>query len=206
MKRAILGALLAALIPGTLSACSSDDGGDDASAPTKTVTVTAEPDPEPLTLTTENVRTKACFDDPAPADVAWLDVQWQAHVDLDEFSFELTGAKGVTQVGSAETVPPVNFGGRIGFSGEVTWEGHRKYLANNVSDITGSNIESADLKTPIEGETGLVILHLRFDPKVLGTEKGGRLAGVKASYTTVEGEEGEVRVDSPHVIRAGDCP
>jgi len=207
MKRAILGAVLAALVPATLAACSSDDDeeGDAASGPTETVTVTAEPDLQPLILTTETVRNVACFDDPTPVDIAWFAAQWQANVDLGGISFELTGAEGVRQIGSAETVPPVNFGGRIDFDGDATWAGHRRFLQKNVSSVRGYDVESVDFWSPTAGQTGLVVLHLRFDPSVLGSERGGRIEGVRAAFTTLDGEEGEVTVETPRVLRAGDC-
>lgn len=204
MNRATLGALvLVPLIPALLAGCSSDDD-DPGADPAATVTVTDTLEPDPLELATDTVRGTACLGDPELPDLAWFDVQWRANVDLEEFAFALVGAEGVRQVGSAETVPPVNFGGRIDFAGDATWEGHHAVLAK-ARGLRGTEVESADFWSPTAGETGLAVLHLRFDPKVLRSEKGGRIGGVRATYTSADGAQGEVEVDVPLRLRAGDC-
>lgn len=194
MNRATLGALLAALLSTTLSACSDD--GDDPAAPTETVTVTASPDAAPLELTSDTVRDTACLGDPALPDLAWFAAQWRADVDLEELAFELVGGRGVEQVGAAETVPPVNYGGAIAFDGTATWAGRRELLAS-VRTLRGEDVQPADEISPAAGQTGLVVLRLRFDREVLGSAEGGRIEGVRATYTTLDGVEGEVEVDTP---------
>lgn len=201
MNRAILGALLAALITATLSACSSDDDdGGGSTAPTETVTVEAEADP--LVLRTDNIRTTHCWDDEPPGELAWYDVQWRAGVDLEEFSFSLTGAEGVRLVGAPKTVPPVNFGGRIDYSGTSTWEPHKR-LIRRANAVNGFNLDSVDFWSPLAGETGLLVMHLRFDPDALASAAGARLGGVSAAYTTADGETGEASVDTRNVFRTG---
>lgn len=204
MSRAISGAVLAALIPAVLSACSSDSEGNDEPAASATVTVTATPDPEPLTLIAEAIESTHCFTDGPPGDLAWYGLQWKANADLDEFSFEITGGEGVTQVGSAKTVPPVNFGGRIDTGGTSTWDGHRKFVRESPF-LMGENLDSADFWSPTAGQTGLVVLRLRFDPDVLATEKGGRFDGLRAIYTTQDGETGEAHVETEQIFRIGAC-
>ncbi|MDP3894003.1 hypothetical protein [Nocardioides sp.] len=162
------------------------------------------PAPEPLTLSHPAGEGAICFADRAPADMAWYDVRWRANVDLQEFSFEISGAEGVTQVGAARTVPPRNFGGRIDASGIVSWKDHPQVLRRN-PHLSGGAVESTLARHPIAGETGMVVLRLRMDPDVLATDAGARFDGVHATYTTGDGEQGQTQVATQQVFKTGRC-
>ena len=208
----VLTALLA------LGACSGSSGADEPDAAPRSAAPTSEPPAsesaagEPaagetvakpaLALITGSVKSRSCFTREVPRDLAWFDVQWKAREDLDEFSFDLVGADGVSTKGSGFVVPPVNFGGRIHLSGSATWEGWRKAVDSRL--VTVFEADPVVFWSPAKGQTGLLVLHLVFDQEALRTG-GASFDGIKATYTTADGETGEVTVDTRQRFAAGDA-
>ncbi|WP_168929495.1 hypothetical protein [Nocardioides sp. GY 10113] len=43
----------------------------------------------------------------------------------------------------------------------------------------------------------MIVLHLRLDPKVMATKDGASFDGIKATYTTDDGESGEFIAPDP---------
>lgn len=179
-----------------LAGCSSDDGGSaDPPVTTSTASPTAsvEPvdapsqpaEPAPLELSMDTTGT-VCFDRTATPDLAWFDLTWKANTDLDSFHFKLVDAVGVKKVGSDLTVPPMNFGGRIDFGGASTWAGHAKALDNKF--LFWSQRDQVVFTAPMKDQTGLLVMHLRFDP---ATDPAS-FDGVTARYRTADGDIGTV--------------
>ncbi len=159
---------------------------------------------EPLVLSSSTVNADSCLLDPGdPVDQSWYEVTWKAHADLESFSFELVDPVGVRQVGQAVSVPPVNFGGRIDYSGASTWQDRAEGYDSVFTDARAA--ERVDFLSPLEGQTGLVAFHLRFDPDVVASRQGASVAGVKARYRLQDGTGGEAVVDVPSRWRSGSC-
>lgn len=146
----------------------------------------------------------SCLAADASTDLAYFDVSWEATTELDSVRFTLTDPIGVRQVGSGLTVPPVNFGGRIDYGGSVPWADHAKVLDNRW--VSWPQHRSVWTWSPIEGETGLLVLHLRVDRSALDTPQGASFDGVTASYRTSDGSKGSVSVHAPNELRRrGHC-
>jgi len=180
-----------------LGGCSSSGEGkeDDVSGPGSNPTsqeTTAPPasdEPALLTLSADPVGT-TCFADEIP-DLAWFEVRWKSLAQLDSFRFELVGSRGVKSVGSGWIVPPVNYGGRIDYSGSALWDGWRQALNDRL--LSTSQMDRVDSWVPDKGQSGLLVLHLRFDPKVVD-HGGATIEGVRATYETADGQTGEATV------------
>ncbi|MCR6030457.1 hypothetical protein GGQ22_03265 [Nocardioides sp. zg-579] len=199
MRRALGGLVAVALAVGAVG-CSTESemetwrdasaGSGAAVAPEGASDEGASAEPvaqEPLlALTSSSIRGESCTVGP-PRDLAWFDVQWEALADLDGFAFELVDPVGVRQVGEGIVVPPVNYGGRIDYSGATTWSGRADIgRSGEVSWVERDPVSSW---VPVEGQTGLVVLHLRFD----GTPAS--ISGVRATWAAADGEQGETTVD-----------
>lgn len=128
-------------------------------------------------------------------DYAWFDVTWKATEDLDSMRFDLPGAEHVRPVGDALTVPPVNYGGRIDYSGATSWAG-RADLGKD-RQISWSQRDTVWSWTPVKGQTGLLVLHLRFDGDP------ARIDRVRARWTTQDGRTGSTKVAVPEKWRFG---
>ena len=194
-------------------ACSSDTSDDEAerggsSTNTDTATVPsadvssdapAEPvaaDP-PLELDVTTLKTDGCAERPRVHDWAWMDVQWKAHQDLENISVSLVDARGVTLIVSPINVPPVNFGGRIDESGEYDWENRAGIGDSRFVEWMARG--TLDFWSPMEDETGMLVLHLRVTGR-------GTFTGVKVDYTTLDGEPGSVTGATDYDLRhARDC-
>lgn len=195
-----------------LSACSGSDGAeadasttppvtDDGSSGDSQATTDDEPGERvyggsstPLSLSVATGGTVACFEgDDATTDLAWFDVAWKAHTDLEEVSFELRGSD--ARVSPAVSVPPFNPEGVILNSGSTPWP-----PAQELADKPGllwSQRADADLMSPVEGETGLLVFRVRPAEQVTSGNGVATLEDVRATYLTADGETGEVveRVD-----------
>lgn len=190
-------------VPLVASGCSSGDADPEPAAATVTVTETVSAEPgepeesdelEPLVLNIDAGAGRTCFTPQTPRDMAWFDVTWKANEDLESFSFKLIDPVGVKLAGGGVIVPPVNFGGRIDFGGTASWESRATVLDSRmVSWTQRSPIWSW---TPIEGQTGLLVLHLRLDDAILDQPGGGGFDGVTARYRTDDGETGTVTADA----------
>lgn len=180
--------------PGTSSESTSSD-------PTPTAPATsgdpADVDPDGdgfaaddgvLALTT-TARGASCFDG-AIADYGWFNAQWEAHVDLDAVRFRLTGNTGVKTVGSPTTVPPVNFGGRIDYGGMVDWADQSPLATDRF--VYWPDRDDADFLSPIEGQTGLLLFHLRFPQATVDGDQDASLGDLVAEYTQADGTAGTV--------------
>lgn len=196
------------IVPLAASGCSSGDADAGPAAATVTVTETASAEPppaeaelEPLVLNMDEAPGSVCFSPAVPRDLAWFDVTWKANTDLDEFSFELIDPVGVKQVGGGLIVPPINFGGRIDFGGASSWDQRAKVLDDKV--LFWSQRDAVWSWVPIEGQSGLLVLHLRLDDKVLEQPGGGGFDGVEATYRTADGETGTVRAEVRNAYRIG---
>jgi len=210
MKRArVLLLLMAACW--VLLACSTGSSGerdDPAGAPPASSTPGAAPAGHPAAGTEDDVLTLAaagaagttCFTGPVP-DLAWFEVQWKAHADLDSFAFELVDPHGVRSVGPGWIVPPVNYGGRIDYGGSTRWEGWRRAIDDRV--LTPSQLDSARSWVPSADQSGLLVLHLRFDPRVTA-RSAASFTGVRATWTAADGSVGESTVAARARFR-GDC-
>lgn len=128
-------------------------------------------------------------------DYAWFDVTWKATEDLESMAFDLPGAEHVRAVGDALTVPPVNYGGRIDYSGATSWTG-RADLGKD-RQISWSQRDTVWSWTPVKGQTGLLVLHLRFDGEP------ARIDRVRARWTTQDGRTGSTEVAVPERWRFG---
>lgn len=192
--RSLTAAVCAVLTASLTGGCSS---GDATPAATATPTPSATADvPPALELETDVVSGSACFAGlrkPGRSELAWLDFTWRADADLESFEPRLIGARGVRLVGDSWTVPPVNFGGRIAVGGQATWHGWKKAVSGPqvVVDQGGPTWSWS----PIEGETGLLVLHVRVDPDVLDTPQGGGVDAVALDYVTGTGEKGTAELD-----------
>ncbi|GAA4378054.1 hypothetical protein [Nocardioides caricicola] len=195
---------VAALTIAVLAGCSSDDGGSSAPpAPTPTASVQrvdspsqppAEPAPLDLHLDTGGT---ICFDRAATPDLAWFDVTWKANTDLDSFRFKLVNPVGVTKVGGDINVPPMNFGGQIPFGGAATWADRAKVLDDKF--LFWSQRGPVAFWSPAEDETGLLVMHLRFDQV-----DDASFDGVTATYRTADGEVGRVTARGPEIYQVRD--
>ena len=198
----------------TLAACTSQDadpgssgegrGNVDTATVPSAGSTSAEPEPvlvppDPsLELTASTVSSKGCAERPRIHDWAWMDVQWRANQDLESFSFSLVDPVGVELVGDPITVPPVNFGGRIDESGDLDWSNRATFGDSRL--IQWGSRDTTTFWTPIEGQTGILVMHLRVTGR-------GTFSGVQADYTTAAGETGAVTVDTSYDLRhAQDCP
>ncbi|MBZ5741370.1 hypothetical protein [Nocardioides mangrovi] len=199
LHRAVLAAACGVL---ALAGCSSDpDEPESTGASPSSATSEASPstsavaEAEPaLELTTGTIREHDCVE-PADRilDLAWFDVMWRAHEDLDSFHFRLVDSDGAKAIGPGFTVPPVNFGGRIDYSGALRWDGWRRGINDRM--LSTIQMGSVVFWSPIEDETGLLVLHLRFDPRALRAD-GVHIGGVEATYRTADGETGTASVDT----------
>ncbi|MCW2792101.1 MAG: hypothetical protein JWO76_1199 [Nocardioides sp.] len=194
-------------VVGLVLASGCDAGADpDADAgPTASPTSaapSAEPTPQadaPLELTTNSQRSTSCLKESGKVELAWFESEWKANEDLESFRFSLVDAAGVRSVGFPINVPPVNYGGRIDYSGATSWD--RRDLIGKQRFVSWSQRDSTDAWTPIEDQTGLVVFHLRF------TEPKASIGGVRASYVTADGEKGSVEVAMrERFIVGGRCP
>ena len=146
----------------------------------------------------------SCLAADASTDLAYFDISWEATTDLDSVRFTLTDPSGVRQVGGGLTVPPVNFGGRIDYGGSVPWDEHAKVLDNRW--VSWPQHRSVWTWSPVEGETGLLVLHLRVDRSALDTPRGASFDGVTAHYRTSDGNKGSASVHAPNELRRrGHC-
>lgn len=207
--RRVLGGLSALVLAAAVAGCSSEselESWRDAGGGSTTSPSASESEPaagseaatgeEPLELTTSTVENETCVTGPE-RDYAWFEVSWKALADLEEFSFEIVEPVGVRQVGPGIVVPPVNYGGRIDYSGSTTWSGRADIgQSREVSWIERSPVPDW---VPVEGQTGLVVLHLRFDGSPASID------GVRATWTTGDGTTGETVVDVPERWTFGDC-
>lgn len=173
----------------------SEGATSEGATPTEAPTAAVDP---PLVLSAATVKSKGCAERPRVHDWAWMDVQWKANQDLESFSFSLVDAQGVEMIGEPVNVPPVNFGGRFSESAEIDWDtradiGDSRFLEWRSRGTT-------DFWSPIEDESGLLLLHLRVTGR-------GTFSGVQADYTTLDGETGSVVADTSYDRRhAKDCP
>lgn len=184
--------------------CQADSSNDAQPAPSmSTVTGTASPDAAaaaeaPLELT-DGQRGKICLQQSPDVDLAWFNTQWKANEELDSFEFSLVGARGVRMVGTPITVPPVNFGGRIDYSGAVSWDTRSDLAKERV--ISWWQRDNTLFWTPIKDESGLLVLHLRF------SQHKAYIGGVKATYVTHKGEKGSVQATAHEkYFVGGRCP
>ncbi len=136
-------------------------------------------------------------------DLAWFDVTWSSETDLDGFTVELVDAHGVTKVGPALTVPPRNFGGDIDFSGASTWDS-RKTILDSTSTI-GALTEDTETHYVAAGETGLLALHLRFDPEVTHTRTGATIPAIRATYYDADGNAAQTELKINQRWKIGTC-
>lgn len=194
------------IVPLAASGCSSGDADAEPAAATVTVTETASAEPapaeaelEPLVLSIGGPPGSTCFTPSAARDLAWFDVTWKANTDLDSFSFELIDPVGVKQVGDGMIVPPVNFGGRIDFGGASSWDKRAEVLDDKF--LFWSQRAPVWEWVPIEGQSGLLVLHLRLDEAVLEQPGGGGFDGVVATYRTEDGTTGTVRAEAPNAYQ-----
>ena len=84
-----------------------------------------------LAFESADVGAVSCKDGGPIEDLAWFDVTWRTETDVDGFTVELVDADGITKVGPALTVPPVNVGGQIALGGTSTWDGRRDVLGGS---------------------------------------------------------------------------
>ncbi|MCB0893871.1 MAG: hypothetical protein H6529_02240 [Nocardioides sp.] len=197
MKRTLSTLAPLVLASALLAGCSSSDDGDAGTGPDPDAASTAAGSPSPsatdepalLTLSADATGT-TCFADGVP-DLAWFEVQWRSLAELDSFRFDLVGSHGVRTIGSGWIVPPVNYGGRIDYSGSALWQGWRRAINDRV--LSASQMDQVAFWVPSEGQSGLLVLHLRFDPKVVD-HGGATIDGVRATYRTNDGRTGETTV------------
>lgn len=108
----------------------------------------------------DNVDT--CMEPDASRNLAFFDVTWKANTDLNSIDFGLVNPVGVKQV-AADTlnVPPKNFGGRIDYSGSASWKSRMRALNDEILMVS----RAGDMwsESPIDGETGLAVMHIKFD-------------------------------------------
>jgi hypothetical protein len=202
--------LLAVLAVLVVTGCSGSDGPD---ATPPTVTVTAQPsesasaasmvaaDP-PLELIGGGT-SRTCFGPLTARDLAYWNETWKANTDINSIKFRLVNPIGVHQlVGDTINVPPVNFGGRIDYSGFAAWDDRAEVLDDKV--LVWDAADQMAFETPIEDESGLAVLHLRFDEHALASPAGATFDGVTARYRTADGETGTVSIDDQSIFRAKD--
>lgn len=212
MSRSILPvrACVAPVVLAVLTLVTGCAGGDEP-APASPRPSAAQPTPAdaqapavaPLILHGDGA-SSSCLDADASTDLAYFDVSWKATTDLDSVRFTLIDPIGVRQVGAGLNVPPVNFGGRIDYGGSVPWDEHAEVLDNRW--VSWPQHRSVWTWTPIEGETGLLVLHLRVDRSALNTDEGASFGGVTAYYRTSDGSKGSVSVHVPNELRRrGHC-
>ncbi len=134
-----------------------------------------------------------------PIDLAWFDVTWRANTDLDAVEFDLVDAEGMVDVGTPVNIPPVDCGGRIDYAGDSSWAGRKRSCDTRATDV--HRVEDIAILSPLEGQTGLVSFHLRFDPDVLDSKAGASVKGVNATYTMPDGTVPSTTVDVPSTWR-----
>jgi hypothetical protein len=196
MKRIVVAALSSSVL--VMTGCSADTASPKVESSSKDAT------PAALVLQTDSPEGTACFDRGNPGDLAVFEFQWKALADLEKFDFQIVGAEGLKQVGPAKTVLPVNKGGQIMFGGVVPWADVREVLGGH-SQVAPGAPESVDGWVPIEGQSGLLVLRVRFDDAALMSKNGASYDGVKATYTGTDGSTGEVVAVSDQKFRAGNC-
>lgn len=133
------------------------------------------------------------------ANLAFFDISWEATTDLDSLKFRLTNAHGVRQLDNSLNVPPVNFGGRIDYSGASAWDQRVQVLNNRF--LLWPQHGPLWTWSPIKGETGLPVLHLRVDQRRANSDEGAGFDGVTALYRTADGARGSTAIDDPNIFR-----
>ncbi|ANH39768.1 hypothetical protein I601_3362 [Nocardioides dokdonensis FR1436] len=208
-SRAAAGLAPALAITLALSGCTGDDGESPAAAATATATVTVEPgaddeqqaQPVSLELTSSGT---SCFSRPQ-ADIAWMDVTWRATRDVATAEFSLVDSDGVRQVGAALDLPPRNVGGTISYGGATTWPPGE--VLRRESQVVWAARDSAEQMSLFEGQTGLLLFHLRFDDDVLAGERVADLGAVQVAWTDEDGGTGTtvLPVEQSFSFRPADC-
>ncbi len=208
-SRAAGGLGSALVLASLLTGCTGDGGGSPTSSPTATVTATVTATADPVEEQ-EAVRLEAassgttCYDRPYP-DLAWFDVTYEASRDVSSIDFTVVGADGLAQVGPTINLPPVNFGGTIAFGGELAWPpGDLVRDARQISWTARSRASSLSLA---QGQTGLLMFHLRLDRSVLDGDRTARLGGIRATWREPDGTKGvsELPVEQEISFRPADC-
>ncbi len=128
-----------------------------------------------FSVTSGTESSQACLDERS-ADLATYDYGWASEAEVTVTGIELVDAKGVELVGEPLTVPPVNLGGTVAAGGEITWAEHARHLSR-LRFVSWSQREDAELKTYSPGETGVFVLHLRYQPG------RGSSHGLRVTYT-----------------------
>lgn len=188
-RTSLVGLTAAAL---TLSACTTNSG---APAPKVISTPSGTPDTDDgrshdaLTVAIDSTGI-SCLDERAPIDLAWFDATWQAHAELEAFSFSLTNPVGVEQVGTPVNVPATNYGGRIDIGGSASWSGRAKVL-RSTPHVSWPQRGDTAFWSPLEDQTGLLVFHLRLDPEALASPEGVSFDGVTATYRDADGNKRE---------------
>lgn len=124
----------------------------------------------------------------APAELAWFDVSWEAAEDLESLEATVRGT-GVDVAARVLSVPPVDSGGRILFSGASGWPATALRDARGLSWAERSPVQEL---LPSAGDTGLLVFRLRFDEVVLAGDTDASLDEVEVTWTTADGETGSV--------------
>ena len=190
-------AALTVLVGGGCTADESSDtrgdGVDDGAVPAATGSPTASAAPDPVVLTGGGGSGGSCLTPRAARDLAFFDIGWKTSVALDSLRFRLVDPVGIHQrTGDTLDVPPVNFGGRIDYSGFSSWSTRAEAL--DTRSTSWAQHDAMWAVSPIAGESGLTVLHLQLDERALRSKKGASFSGVRATYRTRAGETGSVVV------------
>lgn len=151
-----------------------------------------------VTLKTSVVKGRGCNDRPR-GDLAWFNATVEVHEDLDEIAFDLFDNEGVSQVGQAQVLFPVNRGGQIILSGEATWDGRKSVFRR--SGTVQPDPELADDWFPTAGESALVVLRLRFDDAVQRGDDVASMKGLRATYQRPDETTGTAEVALDEEVR-----
>ena len=141
-------------------------------APVADVEVTAGPGPS-----------TGCFDT-IDRDYFWFDPQIKVRDDLDphtDLTVKLTlEAEGAKVIGRPHLFAPVNFGGRIDYSGLITWKGRRHLLKSRLLGGGQSFFETDEDWVPLPDANMLVGFRIRFDDDVVAGKKVANFTAVSA--------------------------
>lgn len=140
-----------------------------------------------LTIEPSGTERVWCFSTGALQDLAWFGPTYQANADLETYDVEVVG-ENVSAVGTVYTVPPLNVGGRIATAGAVSWPSPQVF--EKESQIVWALRDDMSFHSASEGETGLLVTHLRFAPGA----REATVTEVIVRYTTPDGTRHESTV------------